>query len=1053
MSILDRLKLNQKLLVLVLVPLLLVVYFAVSQTLTAWTLRGGAQRLSDLAALGVRVSGLVHELQKERGASAGFLGSRGAKFGSELAAQRQDTDVKQQVLHDFVSSFDAPAYGGKLQQGLDIVLGELDQIAAKRGLIDRFELPLGDALAYYTGMNAKFLGLISEMSKISPDERLAIDTAAYANFLQSKERAGIERAVLANTFAKDAFGPGLFRRFLGLQTTQDNYLNVFDSLASDEHRQLLKDTLQGEAVTETLRMRDVATAKAETGGFGVDPVYWFEMQTGKINLLKQVEDRLAADLEANAVRAVSAANIALTASLSISLLGIALTLLLGWVLTRNILRQLGGEPIYIAQIADSIARGELETPLHDEGNARRSGIYASIVSMRDDLRTRIAADREAAQETLRIKTALDCVNAGVMVADGAGSVIYVNGSVQRMFSDASADLRKVIPTFDATSLKGQQVDTMLRNSAGSGRVTAAEGGAGDHRIVVGERTFRVITNPVKDAGGECLGTAIEWADLTAELAEAGRERERLEEERMLAAQNTRIKNALDNVSSCVLMADTDLNVVYLNQAAQGLFRDVEEEFRSVLREFDSTRIIGRSMDGFCNDKVRRQDLLGSLDRRNESEVVYGDRTLKVVTNPVFNDTAEKLGFAIEWTDRSTEVAVENEVDGIVAAASRGDLGQRIELGDKHGFFRRLSEGVNQLIDVVETSFDDIAAAMDRLSQGDLTHLISRDYQGTFGKVKEGVNGTTAKLQEVVGKLRESSDIVSNAAGEIASGNNNLSQRTEQNASSLEETAASVEQLTSTVRNNADNAQQANQVARTAQQQAESGHLVVGQAIEAMHEINSSSSKIAEIIGVIDEIAFQTNLLALNASVEAARAGEQGRGFAVVATEVRNLASRSAQAAKEIKELINDSVNKVHSGSDLVNRSGETLQGIVVSIKKVADIVAEITAASAEQSAGIDQISRAVTSMDEATQQNAALAEQTSAAAGSLEEKAQEMQSIIDFFRTAGANARRPQMTPKPRAAVVVPSARTVAQAPAAVRRASPAAPVQAADDGEDWEEF
>jgi len=178
--------------------------------------------------------------------------------------------------------------------------------------------------------------------------------------------------------------------------------------------------------------------------------------------------------------------------------------------------------------------------------------------------------------------------------------------------------------------------------------------------------------------------------------------------------------------------------------------------------------------------------------------------------------------------------------------------------------------------------------------------------------------------------------------------------------------------------------------------------VVGRAIEAMHEINASSSKIAVIIGVIDEIAFQTNLLALNASVEAGRAAEQGRGFAVVATEVRNLAGRSATAAKEIKDLINDSVNKVHSGSDLVNDSGGKLEEIVVSVKKVADIVAEISAASAEQSAGIDQINQAVTSMDEATQQNAALAEQTSAAAGALDDRAREMQSIIAFFRTRGA---------------------------------------------------
>jgi methyl-accepting chemotaxis protein len=205
-------------------------------------------------------------------------------------------------------------------------------------------------------------------------------------------------------------------------------------------------------------------------------------------------------------------------------------------------------------------------------------------------------------------------------------------------------------------------------------------------------------------------------------------------------------------------------------------------------------------------------------------------------------------------------------------------------------------------------------------------------------------------------------------------------------------------LTSTVRNNADNAQQANQLAANARHAAEQGGEVVSRAVQAMLAINASSNKIAEIIGVIDEIAFQTNLLALNASVEAARAGEQGRGFAVVATEVRNLASRSAAAAKEIKTLIQDSVGKIQSGSELVNESGTTLEEIVGAVKKVGDIIAEIAAASAEQSAGIDQVNQAVTSMDEVTQQNAALAEQTSAASASLNEKAEEMEQLIGFFR-------------------------------------------------------
>ncbi|WEN14581.1 methyl-accepting chemotaxis protein [Rhodanobacter sp. AS-Z3] len=258
-----------------------------------------------------------------------------------------------------------------------------------------------------------------------------------------------------------------------------------------------------------------------------------------------------------------------------------------------------------------------------------------------------------------------------------------------------------------------------------------------------------------------------------------------------------------------------------------------------------------------------------------------------------------------------------------------------------------------------------------------------------------------KLISIVAEVQEGSDAVSTAARQIAKGNDDLSQRTQEQASSLEETAASMEEMTSTVKQNAENASFASQLASGAREQAERGGKVAAQAVAAMGEINASSRKIADIVGLIDEIAFQTNLLSLNAAVEAARAGEQGRGFAVVASEVRNLSQRSASAAKEIKGLINESVEKVQAGSELVDQSGTALADIVDSVKKVTDIVAEIAAASQEQSTGIDQVNRAVMQMDEVTQQNAALVEEASAAARAMQDQAGELQRQMTFFRLDG----------------------------------------------------
>jgi methyl-accepting chemotaxis protein I, serine sensor receptor len=320
------------------------------------------------------------------------------------------------------------------------------------------------------------------------------------------------------------------------------------------------------------------------------------------------------------------------------------------------------------------------------------------------------------------------------------------------------------------------------------------------------------------------------------------------------------------------------------------------------------------------------------------------------------------------------------------------------------------------------------ATAERIANGKLGNRIDISAQDEFGRLLRAMQDMDNKLSDIVGSVRLGADSVGSAARELSSGNDDLSQRTQEQASALEETASSMEEMTATVKQNADNARQASQLAVGARDQADRGGNVVERAVRAMSEISDSSKRIADIIDVIDEIAFQTNLLALNAAVEAARAGEQGRGFAVVATEVRNLAQRSATAAKEIKELINDSVEKVKAGTELVDESGKSLTEIVSSVKRVADIVAEISAASEEQASGIDQVNTAVTQMDTTTQQNAALVEEAAAASKAMEQQAQVLVDKVSFFSVTGGAAP-----------VAVPfAARTSAPAPRANVRPMPA---------------
>ena len=300
---------------------------------------------------------------------------------------------------------------------------------------------------------------------------------------------------------------------------------------------------------------------------------------------------------------------------------------------------------------------------------------------------------------------------------------------------------------------------------------------------------------------------------------------------------------------------------------------------------------------------------------------------------------------------------------------------------------------------IEQVLTDTSRVMEALNEGDLTKRIECDIPPAFARLKNAVNSSLDHLTGTISEIRSVANNVNNGSTEISQGNSDLSGRTEEQASSLEETASSMEEMTSTVKQNAENASHANQLAKSARDKAQEGGSVVEQAMHAMDEINSSSKEISDIIGVIDEIAFQTNLLALNASVEAARAGEQGRGFAVVASEVRNLAGRSATAAKEIKTLIEDSSKKVDEGSRLVNQSGETLKDIVDGVKQVATIIGEISSASAEQSAGTEEVNRAVMQMDELTQQNAALVEQAAAASKHLSDDADTLERLVGSFHT------------------------------------------------------
>jgi methyl-accepting chemotaxis protein len=536
-------------------------------------------------------------------------------------------------------------------------------------------------------------------------------------------------------------------------------------------------------------------------------------------------------------------------------------------------------------------------------------------------------------------------------------------------------------------------------------------------LVLGQRLYKAISMPLKDVAYSLRhsdnrdvqlkgGAVTEISDiLDAFKTNQIKNRFFAAEVKREADSNLRIKIGLDSVTTSVTVADQHRNIIYFNKAAESLLRKAEADIRKELPNFNVNNLMGANIDIFHKNPAHQKKLLEELRQRISAKINIGGHSLVVTANPVINERGDYLGSVAEWQDRTVEVGVENEVAAIMESIKCGDFSRTIDEAGKEDFILLLCKSINELIESCSGSLNEIVRVLSALSHGDLTQKVENDYAGMFDQMKMDANATVDSLREIVQQIKDATENVNIGAKEIAAGNNDLSHRTEKQASSLEETAASMEELTSTVKNNAENAKQANQLAIDATGIAQRGVDVVAQVVKTMDDINDSSRKIGDIISVIDDIAFQTNILALNAAVEAARAGDQGKGFAVVAIEVRNLAQRAANAAGEIKNLIDDSVTRVTNGSKLVTNAGDTMGEIVTSIRGVTSMMSEITSASSEQSEGIEQVNKAVGQMDEVTQQNAALVEESAAAAEALEDQARTLLVSVSYFKIGNENHR------------------------------------------------
>jgi len=594
--------------------------------------------------------------------------------------------------------------------------------------------------------------------------------------------------------------------------------------------------------------------------------------------------------------------------------------------------------------------------------------------------------QDAARDALLV-SALTHAQTNVMVADVDLNIVFVNRTLERMLHENAKAIQEDVPTFDPNRLIGTNIDIFHKKPSHQRELLARLREPHEAKLSLGGVDFLLVITPAFDANGDRSGYSVEWEDQTAANAA-----------KRLANENARIRQSLDKAQTNMMIADADFNIVYMNETLVGMMTEAEPKLRAVLPQFDCNRLIGQNIDIFHKDPSHQRGLLSRLDRPYKTQLELAGMFFGLIAFPVANDKGERVGYAVEWENRTQQVDAERQVTSVIAAAAEGNLDQRIDTGAYEGFMARLGEGVNRLMDVVVAPVRETVQVSEALAKGDLSRTIEGDYHGEFQALKDSFNGFVGRLNELLHHARSISSEVASAGGQVRGTSHELAQTSERQSAAVQESSAALTQTASQVKANADNAHVANQLVQEASNAANVGQERMTEMATSMEDIARSSQEIAKIIKVIDEIAFQTNLLALNAAVEAARAGKYGKGFAVVAQEVRTLAQRSAKAAKETAEIIEGSRTTVQQGVSISEATSGALGDIVNNVLKVRDLVAEIAAASKEQADGVGQVQVAMSQLSEGAQTGAAHSTELASAAEEMGRQTDALLKSINQFK-------------------------------------------------------
>ncbi|MCM8533738.1 MAG: methyl-accepting chemotaxis protein [Lentisphaeraceae bacterium] len=604
----------------------------------------------------------------------------------------------------------------------------------------------------------------------------------------------------------------------------------------------------------------------------------------------------------------------------------------------------------------------------------------------------VTSARASAARAAILNSSIEGSATAMMTCDTDLNITYANPATVKMVKENLVTFQQAFSGFNLEGLIGANIDLFHKNPAYQRQILSDPNNLPHTAdIKVGSLTFQLNISALRDVEGEYIGCALEWSNVTNARASA--------------AKSASLESMVQNVETNLMICDKDRVITYANPAVMEMLSRYERKLQALLPSFSVKTMIGTCIDGFHKNPAHQASLLSDANNfPYKTEISLAGLEFGLNAMALRDDSGDFVGVAVEWLDNNDRASYRDEVISVINAAKTGDLSKRGDVSSMSDVYKPMLQGINDIVDAIVAPVAELKERLINVADGDLTAYVTGNYEGDHEALKMALNDTLNNLNEIMHSVKTSSEQMAQGSGQVSDSSQSISQGATEQAASLEQITASMNEMSSQTKQNSENANQANQLAQSAQSGAEKGNEMMNNMLGAMSEIDDSAQKISKIIKVIDEIAFQTNLLALNAAVEAARAGVHGKGFAVVAEEVRNLAARSANAAKETTELIEGSIKKVDAGTSVANSTSESLKEIVGGIGKVTDLIGEIAAASNEQALGINQVNQGLVQLDQVTQQNTANAEESAAAALELSEQANQLTEILGQFKLKSIGA-------------------------------------------------